>query len=170
MSVGTETYTGTYTIADVRRVFDQFAADYDMAAQSTGLVSDDHVTKVVHDVKTLALEGYVLRVDIVLRDSHGATIRAQRYVVSTNAALWSAQRPWNSLWPWTPGGNLNIVVSYTTKWQGLPADAKSDFRRRSLLLSWTNTEINTAYPDLTGQVDRRYASNGYGLERITFMR
>jgi len=167
--MSTATYTGTYTVADVRRVFDQFAADYDMAAQSTGLVSDDDVTRMVHDVKALAESGYLARVDIVLRDASGRTVRAQRYVVSTDALLWSAQRPGNSLWPWTPGGSLDVVVSYTTKWRALSAEAEAAFRR-ALWLLWTNTDIDTTYPQMTGQVDRRYASNGYGLERTTFAR
>jgi hypothetical protein len=172
MGVSTATYTGTgtYTVVDVRRVFDQFAADYDMAAQSTGLVSDDHVTSVVHDVKAFAENAYLDRVDIVLRDATGQTTRAQRYIVSTDASLWSAQRPGNSLWPRTSGGSLNVVVNYSAKWRGLSAEARAAFRRDALWLGWTNSDIDTAYPNLTSQVDRRYASNSYGLERTTFTR
>lgn len=169
MSVSTATHTGTYTVADVHRVFDQFAADYDMAAQSTGLMSDKEVTRVVHDVKAFAENGYIWRVDIVLRDRNGVTIRAQRYVVSTNASLWSVQRPGNSMWPRTPGGILTVVVFYTAEWRPLSAEAEL-FRRLFLWLGWPNTDIDTAYPDLRGQVDRRYASNAYGLERTTFTR
>lgn len=169
MSVGTATYTGTYTVVDVRRVFDQFAADYDMAAQSTGLVSDEDVTRVVHDVKAFAEKGYIWRVDIVLRDKNGVTIRAQRYVISTNASLWSVQRPGNSMWPRTPGGILTVVVFWTAKWRPLSAETEL-FRLLILLLPWPNIDIDTGYPSMRGQVDRRYASNAYGLERTTFTR
>ncbi len=170
MSMSTATYTATYTVADVRRVFDQFAADYDMAAQSTRLVSDDQVTRMVHDVKTFAEKGYLARVDIVLRDANGYTIRAQRYIVSTDALLWSAQRPGNSLWPRMLSGSLHVVVWYTARWRALSAEAEAAFRRDALWLRWTNTDIDTTYPHLTGQVDRRYASKAYGLERTTFTR
>lgn len=166
MSVSTATYTGTYTVADVRRVFDQFTADYDMAAQSTGLASDDYVTCVAQDVKTLAENGYLARVDIVLRDANGETIRAQRYVVSTNASVWSVDRPGNSMWPRTPGGILTVVVFYR---QAISALEKAALRQ-ILWLSWTDTDIDTAYPNLRGQIDRRYASNAYGIERTTFTR
>jgi hypothetical protein len=168
MSVSTATDTDTYTIADVRRVFDQFAADYDMAAQLTGLASDDHVTRVVHDVKALAEKGYIWRVDIVLRDANGEPVHAKRYVTSTDASLWSSQRPGDNRWPQTPSGTLNVVVSYTEAWQKLSLDGKAAFRRDRLWLLWTSSDIDTTYPGMTGQIDRRYASNTYGLERTTF--
>lgn len=169
MSVSTATRTSTYTVVDVRRVFDQFAADYDMAAQTTGLVSDDHVTDVVHDVKALAEAGYLARVDIVLRDSGAETVRAQRYDVSSDASLWSAQRPGNSLWPRMLDGELRVVIFFTPRWRALPSDEQATFRG-ALYLGWTSTSIDTAYPALIGRMDRRYASNGYGLERTTFTR
>ena len=169
MSVDATTYSATYTIVDVRRVFDQFAADYDMAAQSTGLVSDDHVTKVVHDVKVLAEAGYLWRVDMVLRDGSGETVRAQRYGVSTEASLWSAERPGNSLWPRMLYGNLRIVIFFTQRWRDLSGVAQALFGR-NLYLGWMDTDIDTAYPQLIGRVDRRYASNAYGLERTTYTR
>lgn len=169
MSVGATTYSVTYTIADVRRVFDQFAADYDMAAQSTGLVSDDHVTKVVHDVKALAEAGHLWRVDMVLRDSSGETARAQRYDVSTEASLWSAERPGNSLWPRIVYGNLRIVIFFTQRWRDLSDVARALFQR-NLHLGWSDTDIDTAYPGLIGRADRRYVSNAYGLERTTYTR
>ena len=170
MSVGTASYTSTYTVVDVRRVFDQFAGDYDMAAQSTRLASHDYVTRVVHDVKAFAENGYLARVDIVLRDAQDETIHAKAYIPSTEASLWSTQRPGDSLWPRTPGGSLTVVVSYTAKWKALLAGAQTTFRQESLCLSWTNTDIDTTYPHLTGQTDRRYASNSYGIERTTFTR
>lgn len=170
MSMSTATYTGTFTAVDVRRVFDQFSADYDMAAQSTGLVSDADIDRVMHDVKVLAENEYLERVDIVLRDAHGNTVRAQKYVVSTDASLWSAQRPGNSLWPRTSGGALDVIIFYSGKWRKLTAEAQASFRRMELSLRWVSTDIDTAYPHLAGQLDRRYASNGYGLERTTFTR
>ena len=164
------TYTDTYTVVDVRRVFDQFAADYDMAAQLTGLVSDGYVTRVVHDVKALAEKGYIWRVDIVMLDASGQPVHAKRYVTSTDASLWSAQRPGDNRWPRMPGSSLNVVVSYTEVWRKLSPEAAAAFCSSSLWLPWTSSGIDTTYPGMAGQVDRRYASSAYGLERTTFTR
>jgi hypothetical protein len=168
MSVTTATYTSTYTVVDVRRVLDQFGADYDMAAQSTGLAADDHVTKVIHDVKAFAEHGYLNRVDIVLCDASGNTIRAHRYIVSTDASLWTTQRPGDSLWPRTPAGSLRVVIFRSDVWRQLPPGAQAAFGQDVLELGWSGTDIDTSYSGLTGHTDRRYGSNGFGLERTAF--
>ena len=136
MATATSSYTSSYTVVDVRRVFDQFAADYDMAAQSTGLAADGHVTNVIHDVKAFAEKGYLKRVDIVLRDANNNTVLAHRYTVSTDAALWTAQRPGNSMWPRTPGGSLRVVIFRSDVWRNLATPAKTSFERDALSLSW----------------------------------
>jgi len=166
--VATSTFTQTYTLVDVRRVVDCFAADYDMIAQATDLETDDRVTKTVHDVKLLAENGYLQRVDIVLRDAASNLIRAAKYAVSTDASLWSAQRPGNNLWPTIPRGSLMVVVSYTAAWHELGEQARQTFQRTYLQLPWSRANIDLAYPQLSGQVDRYYASNCYGMERTTY--
>jgi hypothetical protein len=153
-------YTFTFTASDIRKVFDQFAADYDMAAQSTGLLTASHVDSVIHDVKVMAEKECIDCVDIVLLDSRGKTIRAQKYQVSTDASLWAAQRPGNSMWPRTPDGTLKVIVNPTSrKWKELGAELK---------MPWSSTDIDTAYPHLSGNVDRHYSSNAYGLKRTTY--
>jgi hypothetical protein len=166
--VTTATYTSTYTVVDVRKVVDCFAADYDMVAQSTGLETTQRVTDTVHDVKLLAEHGYLDRVDIVLNDALGQTVRAAKYVVSTSASLWPSERPGNSLWPRTLGGSLTVVVSYTEKWRNLGQAGQQSFRQTYLRIAWTSSSINLAYPGLTGLLDRRYASNAFGVERTSY--
>lgn len=153
-------YTFTFTASDIRRVFDQFAADYDMASQSTGLLKAIYVDSVIHDVKVMAERECIDCVDIVLLDSRGETIRAQKYQVSTDATLWASERPGNSMWPRTPDGKLQVIVNPTSKkWAELAPELK---------LPWSSTNIDTAYPRLSGTVDRHYSSNSYGLKRTTY--
>lgn len=163
----TATYSNTFTVADVRKVIDCFAADYDMVAQSTGLETTQRVTDTIHDVQLLAAHGYLDRADIVLADSAGRIVQAAKYVVSTDASLWTLQQPGNSLWPRTPGGSLSIVVSYTQKWHNLGQVDQQSFRQQ-LNLGWTPSKINLSYPGLSGQFDRRYASNAFGVERTSY--
>jgi len=164
----TATYTSTYTVVDVRKVVDCFAADYDMVAQSTGLETQERVTATVHDVKLLAEGDYLARVDIVLRDAAGAVIRAAKYAVSTDASLWAVQRPGNNLWPRVVGGCLVAVVSYTRRWQDLGETGRRAFQLQYLHLPWSRADIDLSYPGLTAQVDRYYASNAYGMERTSY--
>ena len=82
----TESVTQTYTIADIGKVIDCFAADLDMTSQSTGLLSRDLVKQYAADVKAMAQAGYLVEANIVLKDSAGKIIRAAKYEVSTDAA------------------------------------------------------------------------------------
>src|SRR5688572_26818618 len=113
----TETISQTYTIADIGRVIDCFAADLDMISQSTGLLTRDRAKNVALDVKTFAQSGYLLEANIVLHNSVGTVIRAAKYEVITNGLALASQRPGNNLWPRTPDGDLNAVVRYTQAWK-----------------------------------------------------
>src|ERR1700693_307729 len=99
-----ETQSRTFTIADIAKVIDCVAADLDMNAQSTGLLSRDLVKRYAADVKALAQQGYLLEANIVLQDAAGNPIRAAKYEVSTDGTTLTAHRPGNNLWPRTPGG------------------------------------------------------------------
>jgi hypothetical protein len=168
MSTGTFTISSTYTITDVAKVVDRFAADFHMVAQSTGLASRDRVVGVTHDVKLMAQRGYLDRVDIVLRNAAGTEIKAAKYTVSTDAGGWTSDRPGNSLWPSAPGGELYVVVSYTDAWWGLSEYQRGAFIDGECLQSWSRSDIDLSYPGMTGRYDRRYASNAYGMERTIF--
>ena len=61
-----ESLTQTYTIADIGKVVDCLAADLDMNAQSTGLLTREQVTTYAADVKAMAQSGYLLEANIVL--------------------------------------------------------------------------------------------------------
>ena len=81
-----ESLTQTYTIADIGKVIDCFAADLDMTSQSTGLLTRELVKGYAADVKAMAQRGYLLEANIVLKDASGNVIRAAKYEVNTDAA------------------------------------------------------------------------------------
>jgi len=167
MSAYAESYSTSYTTADIAKVFDCFAADFDMCAQSTGLRDRDDVRKTAADVKAMAQRGYISMVDICLEDANGNVIRANKYSVSTNASLWTAQRPGNNLWPRTPNGHLRLVITQTNTWQALTTLQKAAFLA-TLNTTWVDCDIDTSYPNLTRSADRDYASNGYGVRKTTY--
>src|SRR5271170_4316684 len=97
----TETQSQTFTIADIGKVIDCFAADLDMNSQSTALLTRDLVKQYAADVKAIAQKGYLLEANIVLRDAAGNVMRAAKYEVNTEAGSLVASRPGNNRWPAT---------------------------------------------------------------------
>jgi hypothetical protein len=162
-----ETQSQTFTIADIGKVIDCFAADLDMNAQSTGLLTRDLVKRYAADVKTMAQKGYLLEANIVLRDAAGKVIRAAKYEVLTDASSLTAHRPGNNLWPQTPGGDLTVVVQYSKTWRAL-TDAQRTAFRQTLGATWSSSSTDLSFPSLTRSADRNYVSNGWGVTKSAF--
>jgi len=163
----TESLTQTYTIADIGKVIDCFAADLDMTSQSTGLLSRDLVKQYAADVKAMAQKGYLLEANIVLKDSPGNVIRAAKYEVNTNAASLTASRPGNNRWPATPGGELSVVLRHSQKWSDLTDSQKAAFNG-TLCTSWIASSTDLSFPALTRTADRNYVSNGWGVTKSVY--
>lgn len=163
----TESITQTYTIADIGKVIDCFAADLDMTSQSTGLLTRDVVKQYAADVKAMAQQGYVVEVNIVLKDSVGNVIRAAKYEVSTDGASLTASRPGNNRWPATPGGELSIVVQNSQKWRDLTDSQRVAFNE-TLSTSWIASSTDLSFPALTRYGDRNYVSNGWGVTKSVY--
>ena len=162
-----ESATHTFTMADVGRVLDCFAADFDGMGQSTGLRSRDDTKAVAADVKLMAQSGYLAEVNIYLKNAVGTTIRAAKYQVNSNAGTLTASRPGNYLWPRTSGGQLCVHVTYTDAWWNLSELQKSNFKSR-LCRPWGTLDLDTSFPMLIRVFDRNYVSNGFGLQKTLF--
>jgi Bacterial HORMA domain family 1 len=163
----TESLTQTYTIADIAKVIDCFAADLDMTAQSTGLLTRDLVKQYASDVKAMAQSGYLLEANIVLKDSTGDVIRAAKYEVSTDVSTLTTSRPGNNRWPATPQGDLSVVVRNSQKWRDLTDSQRQAFRA-TLSTTWTTSNTDLSFPALTRYADRNYVSNGWGVTKTVF--
>jgi hypothetical protein len=162
-----ESVTRTYTTADVGKVLDCFAADFDGMGQSTGLRTRENTKAVAADVKLMAQQGYLAEVNLYLTDADRETIRAAKYKVSTDGASLTASRPGNYLWPRTPGGQLCVHVTYSQAWWNLSETQKANFRLR-LQLQWGTLTLDTSFPMLTRYSDRNYVSNGFALQKSVF--
>jgi hypothetical protein len=162
-----ESYSTTFTAADVKKVATRFAADLAMIAEATGKLSSAEVAEYTSDVTALAVAGYLKRVFLVLFDAQGTEIRARRYEVSTDASLWTPDRPGGNLWPKLNGGELAVITARNAAWKALTSEKQTAFNA-GLAIKWSPTKVDTAFPNLTGATTRRYASNAYGLERTDF--
>jgi hypothetical protein len=163
----TETQSQTFTIADIGKVIDCVAADLDMNAQSTGLLTRELVKQYAADVKAMAQKGYLLEANIVLHDPAEKLIRAAKYEVSTDASSLTANRPGNNLWPRTPGGELTVVVQYSQKWRDLTDSQRAAFRQ-TLATTWSSSSTDLLFPSLAKSADRNYVSNGWGVTKSVF--
>lgn len=169
--VMTTTRSTTYTITDVRRVLASFAADYSMVAQATATHTLAHVERTVADLTIFAGQEMLLAVEIVLLDTKDVAVRAARYMVSTTASGWTNGEPGNNLWPKTPGTRLQVIATLSSAWWAMSDAEKVRFRERTGLQgSWDLTNIDTSFSGMGRTVDRRYASNGYGMEKALYER
>jgi hypothetical protein len=168
-TTGTITYeaTATYSVADIKRVLDNFAAEFTMISQATGLRTREYVESMVSDLKVFAEREYISHIHLILYDNAGKELRAARYTLSDVAQNWAHQNPGNNLWPRTPGGDLRLYVSWTQKYLGLSETALAGMNQR-LNISWQRVSIDLSHPGLVSQFDRRFASNGYGMEKHVF--
>lgn len=163
----TLTSTYTYSIVDIRKVVDMFAADLDMIQQRTGYNSRAWVDEVAEDVENFACNDYLDKVEIILLDKDGNPLRANRYRPSTSASGWTSDRPGGNNWSVVPGGRLSVLLTYSDTYNNL-SDTKSNEFKATLNRPWSPSAIDNSFTHLQPASDRRYASNAYGFERSSF--
>jgi hypothetical protein len=167
MSIGTGTYEATFTVADIKKVADRFAADYTMISQATGLHTRANVDKNTAEIKIYAEAQYLHDIDITLLDAAGKELRAAHYKISDSASNWSGQQPGNNMWPSTPAGRLRITVNLNKKWFALTPAQRDEFNKKNGI-AWGIGTDDLSHPTLVKEFDRRFASNGYGMEKNIF--
>jgi len=166
-TVGTQ--TKTFTVADIRKVAESFAAVLSMISQSTGLLSTKEIDNYINDVKLFAELNLLKKVHIILKNSAGEQIRGTIFTVSVDAGTWGNDRPGDGLWPKTPGGFLNVVVTNTLEYSSKSYEEKVKFcADNGFRDSWTSSKEDTTFAKLTGSQGQKYQSNGYGMERKNY--
>lgn len=165
----TTTYTDTYSRDDIVRVYASFSADYRIVAEWTRLHSRDYVTRTIAEIRALVEAQYLSSVHLQLKSQNGAIRQAAVYRVSASAAGWSSDRPGDLYWPSQPGDQLEIIIFFSRNWTNLSQVQRDAFKARHFP-SWRRSNFDGSYAGLVGQVDRRYASRGYGMERTRYSR
>lgn len=165
----TGTTTTTFTVADIRKVVENFAADYAMIADVTGLRSRDKVANDVSDLNAFAADGYLESVTLSLLDSSGVSVNVAVYKVSRNATGWQIGSPGNNLWPVTPGGSLWLLATLNNTWWNKSDAQKEEYIKDSGLHSpWSKTDKKALLAGLNSSEGQKYASNGYGWARTNY--
>ncbi len=163
----TDTFSQTYNRDDIRRVHASFAADYKIVAEWTELHDTAFVSRTVEQIKALAADQYLSEVHLQLRSATAVIRQAVVYRVSTNASSWSSDRPGDLYWETREGDRLHLIVYFSQKWRDLPAQKKEAFAAVHMP-DWGTSDFDGNYGTMTQNVDRRYASRAYGLERTRY--
>lgn len=161
------TFTDTFNRDDIRRVYASFAADYKIVAEWTELHSPAFIEQTIYEIKALAEEQYLKEVHLQLQSSSGVIREAAVYRVTTNASLWSADKPGDLYWDSQYGDSLVLIVYFSDKWRGL-SQAERDAFAAEYLAGWGDTDFDGNYGGLISTTDKRFASRAYGMERTRY--
>jgi hypothetical protein len=164
---GTFSNTDTFNRDDIRRVHASFAADYKIVAEWTGLHTPETIEPAISGIKAIAEEQYLSSVHLQLRSSQGIVIKAAVYRVTTNASLWSADRPGDLYWDHNAGDTLNVIVYYNDTWWKLGPATREAFSAEHTP-GWGTSNFDGNYGGLLAVADKRFASRAYGIERTRY--
>lgn len=161
------TYTDTFNRDDIRRVYASFAADYKIVAEWTELHTPAFVEQTIGEIKAIAEQQYLKEVHLQLRSSTGVIREAAVYRVTTNAFLWSADRPGDLYWDSEDGDSLQLIIYFSDKWWNLTPQARDAFAA-VYMANWGTSDFDGNYGGLVGATDKRFASRAYGMERTRY--
>ena len=157
-------YTHTYTETDIRKVFENFQADLCMLALRTQAMELEYAKNCADDIFLMAKEQCLREFHVQLCDRNENIVRAYKYSVQENVHL-NSQRPGANKWPCLPDGYLHLIIQLSDE-----QIFKNLQESNRLKIHWTTTSSSsTDYSSMQNDSSRLYSSNGYGLQRETFI-
>jgi hypothetical protein len=161
------TYTDTFNRDDIRRVYASFAADYKIVAEWTKLHGAAFVETTIAEIKALAEEQYLEAVHLQLHSASGVIRRAAVYRVTTNASVFSADKPGDLYWDAEGGDSLHLIVYFTQKWRDLTPTARAAFEAVHMV-GWGTSDFDGNYGGMSAATDKHFVSRAYGMERTQY--
>jgi len=163
------TRTQTFTVADIRKVIENFAAVFSMIGQSTGLRTRDSVERTVFDLQNFANDGYLIKVLIMLKDAGGNKLNAVIFRPSTNAHGWTSDRPASQDWPETLDGTLYVLATFSDAWWTKTDQEKASYvAARGLNSPWNRSTEDLSTAGMASSAGQQFASNGYGWSSVNY--
>lgn len=168
-SFNTTTNTSTYTVIDIRKTFEGFAADLRMIARRTEKKTIEEVENYIHDILIWSELKYINYVDIVLLDVNDKPIKAVRYTVDADGKATQSDRAGNNDWQNLPNTRLMVVVQNNSLWSNLSQEEKAKFQTdKGFKISWGPSKIDNSYSHLSKEKAQLYASKGYELKKENY--
>ena len=157
------TSTQTYTKTDIRKAFENFQADLLMLALRTQAMELSRANECAYDILLMAKEKCLEYIHIRLYNCYEKLVRVHKYSVKENMLL-NSQRPGGNRWPCLPDGKLHILIEYSDHNKAKKLKESGRLKR-----DWCPTSSSTDYSGMQEESSRFYSSNGYGLQRDTFV-
>lgn len=165
----TTTQTGTYTVVDIKKAFEGFAADFRMIAQRTEKMSSALVEQYLNDITAWAEGKYLEYVDIALVDSNDKPIKATRFTIDESGKATQSDRAGGNDWPNSPNTRLVIILQNSDAWVALGTEKQQKFMiDKNFKIQWGESKIDNSYSHLSKQGAQLYASKGYELKKDNF--
>lgn len=165
MSYGTITNTATFTVVDIRKTFESFAADLRMIAFRTATWTPEYTNDIVHDIVKLAENYYLNYVEVQQLDANGKALQVSIFRVNAQGSAITGPRAGGNDWIYISGAKLTVVLNYTAAWHALTAGRKAAFcTNNGFKIGWV-AATNISYDHLTRSAERTYAQKGYELTR-----
>ena len=157
------TSTSTYTKTDIRKVFANFEGDLLMLAIRTQAMDRRKVSSYVKDIILMAKEKCLRYVHVQLRDVYGKRIKVHKYSIQENL-ISTSQSPGANRWPCLPNSKLIVLIDLSDYSKYKTLKESGQFEN-----SWKPSSLSTDYSGMQEENSRFYSSNGYGLQRNTFV-
>lgn len=159
----------TYTVVDVRKVFECLTADLVMLAYRTRALTVERARNLAFDLTLLAVDDYLKEVRFALVAKDGSVLAVRTCHPTEDAGLWDGAAPGANNWPCAPDGAFRTKVSYTPAWYAMTADERTAYTK-DLKLNWVAIWSPEVFETegLVSDGTRRYASRGYGLSRADY--
>ncbi len=71
------------------------------------------------------------------------------------------------MWPRVPDGTIEVVAVGNSRWKKASSEDRDEFRA-GLRLQWGPSNVDISHSGLVQRQDRRFASNRFGIQRVTF--
>ncbi|CAM1364262.1 HORMA-1 domain-containing protein [Tenacibaculum xiamenense] len=169
MSYNIRTNTGTYTVVDIRRTFENCIADIRMIARRTRKWDPPYVDSLSKDILKLAENKYLSCVTIILkRKNTGYQIRAAKFRVNENGTTSEGDRAGKNYdWPSDEDTYLTVILSYTELWHSLTQKERDNFSK-DFEFTWTKTSEDISFNHLTSDEAQLYGSKNYEVQKTNF--
>ena len=153
------TYTRTYTMTDVRRVFENCMADIRMIAWRTQAIEEKEAMEVLADVQIMAEEGCLKKIHVQLREADGSIVKAHVYTSTSGGA--TSEMPGQNQRPRLPDGKIDFLVE-------VESDERWNKAKKKMKRDWGPSNYGTDYGDLSETGVRTFSYGGYGLTRVSY--
>jgi hypothetical protein len=155
------------TTSETNKLYKSIATDFKIITRKTGLWSLEYCEKILHDIKVLMLNDYLLKISIILEKPKDIPIKVKQFLIGASDRK-NNDRPGDNEWEENDGEKLNVVLSYTGLWHALPNEEKNLFIKNNIKIGWVSASVDTNFSNLQKKTTKQYSTGMNGADRTDF--